>query len=390
MKKREALPPRERAQAAIDDLLYDGFGIRIVPDVVLKLTESGRRESAFSFSVRVIVGMGLLFCGIPVVFGLYSPGVLTLAVYGVLWSGWCAGTAVLTSRLVSDIIERRILPYLPDRACAELAADIETRFPKWRRLLVTWGIGCTAATVAVWLIHGDQALMRIDADHEVSWQAIAFLWWPEWVILFSAAASVAQVSTFYRLLPRHLTAGLAQSLRLDPANAALVQAMASVARVILVFWLGIGLSVAILLPASTWDWANAFPAASPPDSISSLYWRLAYPPRTIPWFVMIEVTVTSCCSLGLGVVVFLFAESDLRSAAREARLATLEKIEAEAGVLLANLGTLDDGRLKRLNDLRSLQSSLAAVTPYRSIIYSALSVLLPFLPLAGLLSELRG
>jgi hypothetical protein len=385
------LPPLERAKAAIDTLLGDGFGIRISPDPLAKLIERNhRKEGALSFSLRVMVLMSVLWLGIPLVYGLYSPGVMTLAIYGVLWSGWSAGTSVLTSRAVSDIVERRILPQLPDSALVELADDIEARFPAWRRRAITWGVGAAAASVSAWLIHGDASLMLIDSRHEVPLWTILVQWWPEWLILFAAAASVVQVSTFYRLLPRHLTPALTSSFRLDPANAALIQAMASVARVILVFWLGIALSVAILLPASTWDWAHAFPAASPPGSMSTFYRQLVGPRHTIPWFVMIEVTVTCSLSLGLGVIVFLFAESGLRSAAREARLATLERIEAAAGVLLANLRTLDEVQLKRLNDLRTLQSSLAAVTPYRSIIYSGLSVLLPFLPLAGLLLKLRG
>ena len=377
MKSEEAPTPRERARAAIDGLLYDGLGIRIVPDALVALSDWGRRESALSLSLRLMFGMGLVFCAFPIAFGLYSPTLLTLAIYGVLWSGWSAGTSVLTSRIVQGIIERQILPRLPDQVCLDLAGDIERRFPKWWRLLVTWGVGCAAATISALLVYGDRG-------NTTAWATIAFQWWPEWLILFAAAASVVQVSTFYRLLPRHIAAALIQSPRLDPANAALVQAMASVARVILVFWLGIGLSVAILLPASGLHWQAIF-GAIPPGSMHELYASLTRDPDPVPRFVLVEVPVTCFFSLGFGVIVFLFTEADLRAASREARLATLEGIEAEAGALLARLGTLDDAGMKRLTELRALQAGIAAVTPYRSIVVSALSVLLPFIPLASFL-----
>ncbi|NIJ19123.1 hypothetical protein FHS95_000792 [Sphingomonas naasensis] len=359
---------RQQLDDELASILDGGLGLAVFPRVVLARWEALRpdavRTSAIWRGGQIFAGYLVFFCAVPWLAGLLLPGfvpsrpLLALQIYGAFWAGWSTITATLASDAVLRILRRDVLPRLSETACAAIREELRLRYRPGALRLQSWIIAIAAAGLAGLLVRRPDLPLP-----ELVW------WCCGWAILFATAAKVVATATFYRLFPPWLVDALGTRLWLDPARSELVEAIARIGRIILLFWVGIAFSIALILPAGI-DWTR--PQA------------LLLDPTT-KWFVTVEVPLTGFFSIGVGVLIFLAAESALRRAAQTLQLRALERIDAEAGARIARIDTLTTDDLKQVAELRALHASLAAGGSYRSLFVSALSVLLPFVPLFTLL-----
>jgi len=363
---------REELRRNLESLLDGGLGLAVFPTAILRrwahLRPRSARGSATWRGAQIFFVYLLLFCGLPWAVHLLfstrfhpSQALTALQVYGAFWAGWSTITAIFTSQTVLGIIERDVLPHIPEDTCAKLTAKLCQSYPQTRLLLQSWLMAAAGAALAGILVYrsGKTPLLEI-------------VWWSfGWAILFATSAKVVAVASFYRVFPDALADAFAGRLWLDPARSELVESVARIGKVILLFWVGIAFSISLILLARL-DWSALLLGK----------WRLL---KDTASFVAIEVPITGFFSIGVGVLVFLFSEAGIRAAVRNAQLRSLERIDAEVGSHLDRLDRLTSDEMQRLEKLRTLHSEIAGGDSYRSFVISSLSVLLPFVPLLSLL-----
>lgn len=100
-------------------------------------------------------------------------------------------------------------------------------------------------------------------------------------------------------------------------------------------------------------------------------------------FALLVVPTASFFSLGVGTIVFLDSERDIRHVVNEVAASTLRTTECEIADLFNRRGELDQAGRDRLKELMSLHEKLAATGWYRSYQSAFLSVLSILATLAG-------
>ena len=96
---------------------------------------------------------------------------------------------------------------------------------------------------------------------------------------------------------------------------------------------------------------------------------------------LLVVPTASFFSLGVGTIVFLDSERDIRHVVNEVAVSTLRTTECEIADLFNRRDELDQTGWDRLKELMSLHEKLAATgwyRSYRSAFLSVLSILAPF------------
>ena len=325
------------------------------------------RESRWIDGQPVLVGVfaglayALLFCVLPFCVLHYAfdrspdPHLFWLQVYASLYIAWATATARAASADVLGIIGRSIVPQLSPQAAARIDDDLAGGFEE-RRLSVV------SSTVAV--------LGTVAAGYAISRDAHAgpaeLVWWCfGWLFLFVTAARSTDVARFYSCFAKRLD-GEPNIYALDPARSTLVRGVAAVGWRILVFWSGILLSIPLLLPfislGTGWrdygDWGFWLPH---------------------PLFVWLVVPITSAFSIPFGTMVFLRSEQAIRTAVNTVYYATLRATEREGTDLFARRGELDEAQWKRLEVLEALHRHLTTAGPYRSVLATSLSLLIPLI-----------
>jgi hypothetical protein len=94
--------------------------------------------------------------------------------------------------------------------------------------------------------------------------------------------------------------------------------------------------------------------------------------------VLLVVPTASFFSLGVGTIVFLSSERNIRYVVNEVVASTLRTTERETVDLFNRRGELDQAGWNRLKELMSLHEKLVATGWYRSAFLSVLSILAPF------------
>lgn len=293
---------------------------------------------------------------------------LAFQVYGAFWAGWAAMSTRIANRSIMDVAQD-VIPSLSGPVLDRISRRLSRRYwPRWRLLLISWAIGAAAASLAGVLLHNQLPGTAAPPAWQIVW------WCVGWTILYTTSAKVVNVGRFHQIF--------AQSLSQDQAlfwpNAAKSHVLASIALIakrMLLFWLAVAISIALILPfALLADWiASGMPPGGPGATriplLSFTVWHLAG---------------TAIFSIGGGSLVFLGTEAALRRAARREAAAALQIIEDEAEGL-DKRGELAASDIERLAELRSLHADVAEGGSYRTFVLSGLSLIIPFVPLLTLL-----
>lgn len=323
-----------------------------------------------------------LFCGLPWLLFFVAPScfprpswsLFFLQIYGSFWSGWATTSTKITSSAISKIIDNNIIPELSAETARAIEGDLRRRFQMRQLLLVSRGIAVLGATLAGYLVYRDESAVSEPSIGEIFWWSLG------WALLFATAAKVVNVSRFYGVFAAHLEDDPRKLYALDPARSTLVTSVASVAQAMLLFWFGIAVSIALVIP---------FGAMTSPDFIGSpslSLFKIDLPHNS---FALVDILITGFFSIGLGTIVFLRSESAIRQAVKTATRSKLRLIETEVANLTGSLKYLDEADWKRLAALSALHKDLAAAGSYRSLVVSGLSVMVPFvIPFVTLLQKL--
>ncbi len=373
------MPQHRTATEALDAILCGDLGL----DVPYWLLFLKRRRTdappmgAWGRTAFIFAAMLVVFCGLPLLVpALWLPPYLLVhQVYSALWAAWATYSSTIASGAAAAMVKREIIPHLSPEADAALTSELETRFRPARIKARAWLAAVAAAALAGYLVWLDKAVPLVPAGDLVSLEdarpstPAIVLFAIGSAITFAAAARVVQTAAFYRVLPRYIDWNERLSFRLDPANTRPVWAVSTIARTMMLFWIGIAVSIALVLPATRG-------------------WFAFEPSRGYQALVTLQLTISSFFALVPSVAVFLAVEADVRAATRRQQLATLAPIERAANVLLSRIETAeaaDEGEIKQLKDLRDIHAALSLTPSYRSMILGWLSILVPFLPLLGLL-----
>lgn len=295
---------------------------------------------------------------------------LVFQVYGAFWAGWAAMSTRIANRSIMDVAQD-VIPSLSGPVLDRISRRLSRRYwPRWRLLLISWAIGAAAASLAGVLLHNQLS----GTDAPPAWQIV---WWcVGWTILYTTSAKVVNVGRFHQIFAQSLS----QNQALFWPNASksrVVAAIALIAKRMLLFWVAVAISIALILPFGLLaDWiALGMPAgelgATRIPLLSFTFWHLAG---------------TAIFSIGGGSLVFLGTEAALRRAARREAAAALRIIEEETESL-QNRRALTLPDIERLAKLRSLHAEVTEGGSYRTFVLTGLSVILPFVPLLSLLAK---
>jgi hypothetical protein len=300
----------------------------------------------------------LLFCALPFVF-VERPELhlLWLSIYGSLYAAWATIIARLTSAKILEIINRRVIPELSQETADRIDRDLAVGYKESRLSGVSWTVAILGAAAAGFAI-------SLDAPHspfQIAWWSVG------WLFLFVTAARATDVARFYYFFAKHLNEER-NIYVFDPARSTLVRSIAAVGQHFLLFWFGILLAIALLIPFVSIgsDW----PSRNYSD------WHFWLPAHSA--FAWLVVPIASAFSIPFGTMIFLRSENAIRKAVDNVFHTTLRSTEREVADLLAR-GELSDFESKRLSQLEKLHRHLTTAGSYRGFFISGLSLLAPLI-----------
>lgn len=376
---------KEELKRQLHGLLESSLGLNIYP----RLPRLGEVTSRFSLSSGPLVaGMQMavlyfLFFGTLPWFvfrlsGEVPPSVwplMVLQIYGAIWSGWATTSTRLASASITGVIERDMIPALSAPAIADISEALHVRYTggtaRWRLFGISWLLGAGAAAIAGILLYRDLPAAFTPDVREIIWWSLG------WMLLYTTAAKVVNVSRFYEIFAAVLVRHDRELFQPNPAASSVIAGAALVAKRMLLFWFGIAISIALILPFGLGVVQLIAADVAPGAGIYDLR------------FVIAHLLGTAFFSIGVGSFIFLRTEARLRDAVQGASAAALRAIEAEAR-RLQDQGSITAGERKRLAELRALHAEAASGGSYRTFLLSGLSLIIPFVPLITLLlSQLR-
>jgi len=368
-----AMVAHDELEKRVTELLEGSLGLSILPGPATPAKPSMFRDDYWA-GLEIGLLYAPFFCVIPWFLSVvshspflkFSPSLFYLQIYGSFWSGWATASTRIASSSVLKTIKSSIIPELSAETADAICQYLNGRFERGRLLYVSWGLALLCAAAAGGLIYYDARDGKPPIG-EIVWWSVG--WW----ILFATAAKVVNVSCFYRVFAAHLEDEPERLFAMDPARSTLVTSVASVGQTMLLFWLGIAVSIAVIIPfAAVGSLGTSYSSAT--GFVSSLL-------HLGDKFVFAEVPIAGFFSIGLGTIVFLRSEAAIRRAVKKATKSTLRLIEIEVGNL-ADLGIPSEApSLERLAKLKTLHNDVATAGSYRSLVISGLSLLLPFIPL---------
>jgi len=337
-------------QAAVDNLfrrisslLRGSLGASPIPDW---LTLPLRTPSPIIHGLCAGLLYAILFCGAPWLVHKPNWSLFFVSAWGSVYFAFAVTIAMATSSSVLKIIESKVLPALSERAASAMDEDLTRRFGAMRVSVVSYSCALIATAASVVAIRRDVP--------SAPWAEIAY-WGLGFSLLYLTAARTTDVARFYGTIADHVKIDADRLYALDPARSVLITQIATVGRRVLLFWFGILCSVVTLF----------------------IFFRYS----DLFWFVLLVVPTASFFSLGVGTIVFLNSERDIRHVVNEVAASTLRTTEREIADLFNRRDELDQAARDRLKELMSLHEKLAATgwyRSYRSALFSVLSILAPF------------
>lgn len=302
--------------------------------------------------IPVITTLGLRVGILSLDYNLY--GLYALQFYGALWAGWATVSTSIVIRSLCRTIRNEIAPRLQENTCRVIADWMRVNFRRGAVLRLSWFMGVLFAVFAGLLIHAD--LKRLASVGEV------IFWSLGWCLLFATSTGVVVVGRFYSVFAAHLDREVASLYAIDPARSSLLRSVDSLGQKMLLFWLLIAVSIALIYFVRAWP-----------------MFRLSE-----SRFIIIEVALAGFFSVGVGSWVFLGSQVAIRRASLSATDPILRAIEARAAEKLAGqIKLLNEEGWKALALLDEWHARLAPTLSVRSRILSVISLVLPFIPLVS-------
>ncbi len=372
---------KEILEIRVDEITGISMGLDIFPRRNWFSWNNKPVEATLAHPYRDGFKVGVLyvavFCGLPLLVryaGVASwakvPQLYAFQLYGAFWAGWATATTKLAAASTARLIKTDIIPFLSDPTAQRIADDLRL-FNRPGPLAVSLVIGLAAAVLGA-------VLMHVDLGGEAPWTEMIF-WAAGWWILFTTSANVVINGQYYAAFSRNVVMDSDKLFAPEPSNSSLILNLASLGQIMLLFWFGIAISIALIFPIAMTDWSHFGFNNSLQNSTDPPFGR----------FVLTDVMATGFFSIGLGTIVFLTHEAGIRRAIRACVSDTLRSIEAATADLLASGASLSDDDEKSLAALSARHADVAASGSYRSAIISGVSLCIPLIPpLASELTKL--
>jgi hypothetical protein len=332
----------------ISSLLSGSLGATLGASRLPRLTLPLRTSSPIIYGLCAGLLYAVVFCGVPWLVPKPNCTLFWLSAWGSVYFAFAVAMAMTTSSSILKVIESNVLPALSERAASAIDEDLTGRFKAMRVSVVSYSCALIATATSVVAIRHDVP--------SASWAEVAY-WSLGFALLYLMAARTTDVARFYGTFADHLKIDADRLYALDPARSVLVTQIAMVGRRVLLFWFGIACSVVTLF--------------------------IFVPFSDLRWFVLLVVPTASFFSLGVGTIVFLDSERDIRHVVNEVAASTLRTTECEIADLFSRRDELNEAGQDRLKELMALHEKLAATGWYRSYQSAFLSVLSILATFAG-------
>jgi hypothetical protein len=384
---------RERLVARVEAQFEGSLGLNILPVVPVRSRITWRvklPESTLPAALAVGGAYFLLFVLLPLLVlaggappprsALWPLAILQL--YGMFWCGASTAMTRSASASVLKIIKTEIVPFLSEASAHRLLETLAR--PAYRRsteLRVAWTIGIAAAALAALLVRQDLRTAEVEPP-----SLIALLWWSAgWALLYATAAKVVLVSRICIWFGDVLSDEPDRLSPLNPAQSPLVTSLLALTKRMLLFWAGMALTIALVIPfaLAVWGYGEPFAGADWHKRVGVALGAVRSLDASGFGFVLVHFILTTILSIGGGTLILIKSDAAARSAARRATGRILRALDERAIAVAA--GTLTEVSLKQLAELKALHSDIAARGSHRGLIVGAVGLLLPFAPLLALL-----
>lgn len=332
-------PANDRLNATIHQLLAGCLGgaVRSPPGTS---TEQQSPAAALTLervpaaAVGIAVGlayMGLFYLGPSLIVDSPDRDLLWLSAYSSLYMAWAVTLARLTSRKIERKLRNDVIPSLTLETCESIDRELRSRFPSGRVTAISGSVAICGTLLCIF---------SLGAETRTHWGQI--LWWaPGWILLFYTAARVTNVARFYGLFAAHLRHEQAKLYAIEPADSVLVRDISAIGQTMLLFWIGISLSIALLMFFAIWA-----------DDTGTLKTVGDYTKLPLGRFALSVVPVSITFSFFLATWVFLKSENAIATAVAAVSRATLLSIETTMQDLIQRIAKLDETESKQLSSLR--------------------------------------
>ena len=363
----------------------------------------GPRLSNGPVKAGLVAGIcyALLFLVLPELFCRpVDPHLFWLSAYASIYIAWAVATARATSADILDRIERRIVPVFPEETCLQIEAALARRFKEVRLAAMSWSLAIIGALIAAVAIRHD-----IGGAQNLTLQ---ILWWSVgWMFIFVTAARATDVARFYYVFSEHLSGAEAMLYVVNPTQSRIVSDVSLVGRRMLMFWLGIAISIAFLIPfinladptvsptLPRMNWAATYGYfANPAELHHPIHPEIDFAGahRLFQWpsslFLLIISPLVFLWSIPFGTYIFLRSEAAIRCVADGVLYRRILAIEQDVATLYGRLPELDADERARFAAFTDLHKTLTAAGGYRNLFASGLSLAIPLVgPLIGLLAK---
>jgi hypothetical protein len=191
-------------------------------------------------------------------------------------------------------------------------------------------------------------------------------WWcVGWFFILLTAARVTYVGRFYTVISRHLADSPEALYAPQPKDSRIVTDLSAVGRTMLMFWLGIALSIVCLIPFEH--------LLATPIDVRSM---AGLNPQSSCFFLFIAAVVFPF-SIPFGTLVFLANESNIRRAVDASVFSQLRTLELEVAALYERRDSASGDELARLTTLSGLHKDLSSSGGYRDLLASGASFAVP-------------
>jgi hypothetical protein len=300
-----------------------------------------------------------LFALIPILQLLCTPSshvLILLSSWGVIYFGLVVALTRSTSIAIIEIVNVLLLPNVSEEFAGSARKNIEKNFAKkqiFRKSVCASSVAMLISCVLLRQFH---------------WFPLS-IWGVGFFILYFTASQATLTAPFYTCFSYSLKQHSDVLFPVDPAASPAVSACTALAKRLFSYWFAVFMLVMSLTGVL---YIMAYPLASKFVGTSS---------AGVARFISIVVFVAGFFSFGLGSLVYLRFESDLRIAVERVRLATLSRVQARyRDLLFSNQGALSAEECSQLGHLKGTSDSLSRPGYLRSSLQSIAVVVVAILP----------
>lgn len=336
----------ETVRSTVGSFLGTGFTSYVSPP------KTGLRPVAAGIVAAAIYAL------IPMLQLLWTPKsheLILLSCWGVLYFGLVVSLTRSTSLAVVEIIEVLLLPNVSEEFADGARENMERNFSKLQIFIKSLGAASVAMLVSCVLLR------------QFQWGPLC-IWGSGFFILYFTASQATLTAPFYTCFSHSLKAHSDVLFLVDPAASPAVSACTALARRIFSYWFAVSVLVMSLMAM---PYIMDHPFASRFAETSS---------GGVTRFISVAVFVAGFFSFGLGSLVYLRFESNLRIAVDRVRLATLSMVQARYRELFSNQGTSSAEEWSQLAQLKGTSDYLSRPGYVRGSLQSIVVVVVAILP----------